>query len=120
MEGVCQLQDGDMCVSCQFRACGFILIAFLIQQLTVQTVSTPFGGFTSPTYSPIIPAVSRAAKKIIGTRVHKIKKKEPVSPHMIRKLVEKSNLDNLLELRNVCVFILAYVGFFRIEEILHL
>ena len=39
---------------------------------------------------------------------------------MIRKLVEKPNLDNLLELRNVCVFILAYVGFFRIEEILHL
>lgn len=118
MEGVCQLQDGDMCVSCKFRACSFILIAFPIQQLTLQTVGTPFGGFTSPTYSPIIPAVSRAAKRIIGTRVHK--KKEPVSPHMIRKLVEKSNLDNLLELRNVCVFILAYVGFFRIEEILHL
>ena len=81
-------------------------------------MGTPFGGFTSPTYSPIIPVVSRAAKRIIGTRVHK--KKEPVSPHVIRKLVEKSNLDNLLELRNVCVFILAYVGFFRIEEILHL
>ena len=78
----------------------------------------PFGGFTSPTYSPIIHAVSRAAKRMIGTRVHE--KKEPVSPHMIRKLVEKSNLDNLPELRNVCVFILAYVGFFRIEETLHL
>ena len=37
---------------------------------------------------------------------------------MIRKLVDISNLDNLLELRNVCVFLLAYAGFFRIEEAL--
>ena len=37
---------------------------------------------------------------------------------MIRKLVAKSSLDDLLEL-NVC-FILTYAGFFRIEEILHL
>ena len=57
-------------------------------------MGTPFGGFT-------FPAVSRAAKRIIGTRVHN--KKEPVSPHMIRKLVEKSKLDNLLELL-MCVF----------------
>ena len=45
-------------------------------------------------------------------------KKKPISPDMIRKLVDISNLDNLLELRNVCVFLLAYAGFFRIEEAL--
>ena len=54
--------------------------------------------------------------KIIGTRV--TNKKKPISPDMIRKLVDISNLDNLLELRNVCVFLLAYAGFFRIEEAL--
>ena len=39
---------------------------------------------------------------------------------MIRKLVNNSNFDNLLELRNVCIFILAYAGFFRIQEVLHI
>ena len=52
----------------------------------------------------------------MGTSV--CNKKEPVSLDMIRKFVEKSNLDNLLELRNVCIFILAFAGFFRIEEVL--
>ena len=45
-------------------------------------------------------------------------KKEPISHDMIRKLPDISNLDSLLELRNVCIFLLAYAGFFRIEEVL--
>ena len=57
-------------------------------------------------------------KNLNGTRL--VNKKEPVSADMIRKLVEKSNLENLLELRNICIFILAYSGFFRIEEVLHI
>ena len=71
----------------------------------------------SPTNSPIVHAISRASKRIIGTRV--TNKKEPISPDMIRNLVNISNLDNLLELRNVCIFLLAYARFFRIEEVLH-
>ena len=40
---------------------------------------------------------------------------------MIKKLVEASNLDNLLTLRNVCIFLLAeFAGIFRIEEVLHI
>ena len=73
-------------------------------------------GLPSPTDSPIIHDVSRAAKRLIGTRL--INKKEPILPDMIRKLVEASNLDNLLNLRNVCIFLLAFAGFFRIEEVL--
>ena len=34
--------------------------------------------------------------------------------------MKNSNLDNLLELRNECIFILAFAGFFRIEEVLHI
>ena len=73
-------------------------------------------GLPSPTDSSIIHDVSRAAKILIGTRL--INKKEPILPDMIRKLVEASNLDNLLNLRNVCIFLLAFAGFFRIEEVL--
>ena len=75
-------------------------------------------GIPSPTNSPIVHAISRASKRIIGTRV--TNKKEPISPEMITRLVDISNLDNLLELRNVCIFLLAYAGFFRIEEVLHI
>ena len=72
----------------------------------------------SPINSPIVHAISRASKRIIGTQV--TNKKELISPDMIRKLVDISNLDNLLELRNVCIFLLAYARFFRIEEVLHI
>ena len=75
-------------------------------------------GIPSPTDSPIVHSISRAAKKLIGTRL--LNKKEPISAEMIRKLVEASDLDNLLELRNVCIFLLAFAGFFRIEEVLHI
>ena len=54
----------------------------------------------------------------MGTRL--INKKEPILPDMIKKLVEASNLDNLLNLKNVCIFVLAFARFFRIEEVLHI
>ena len=38
---------------------------------------------------------------------------------MIRKLVKPSNLDNLLELRNVYIYLMAFAGFFRIK-VLHI
>ena len=75
-------------------------------------------GIPSPTNSPIIHAIRDAAKRLVGTRP--VNRKEPISAGMIRKLVDNSNFDNLLELRNVCIFILAYAGFFRIQEILHI
>ena len=73
-------------------------------------------GISSATNSPIIHAIREFAKRLAGTRP--VNKKEPISAGMIRKLVNNSNFDNLLELRNVCIFILAYVGFFRIQEVL--
>ena len=68
-------------------------------------------GIPSATESPIIHDVSRAAKRLTGTRL--INKEEPFLPGMIKKLVEASNLDNLLNLRNVCIFVLAFAGFFQ-------
>ena len=66
-------------------------------------------GIPSPTDHPIIQAVSNATKQLTGTRL--FNKKEPVSPDMLEKLVEASNLDNLVELRNVCIFLLAFAVF---------
>ena len=75
-------------------------------------------GIPSPTDSPIVHSISKAAKKLIGTRL--VNKKELISAEMIRKLVEASDFDNLLELRNVCIFLLAFAGSFRIEEVLYI
>ena len=67
-------------------------------------------GIPSPTDSPFVHPISRAAKRFTGTRL--VNKKEPISPDMITKLVEYSNLDNLLDLRNACIFILTIAGSF--------
>jgi len=67
-------------------------------------------GIPSPIDSPVINDVSRpAAKRLIGTCL--INKKEPIMPDMIQKLVEVSNLDNLLNVRNVSIFLLAFAVF---------
>ena len=82
-------------------------------------MGSQFGGDTLayPADSPVIHDVSRAAKTFIGTRL--LKRKSFLC--QIKKLVEASNLDNLLTLRNVCIFLLAeFAGFFRIEEVLHI
>lgn len=68
-------------------------------------------GIPSPPDSPIIQAVSNATKQLTGTSL--FNKKEPVSPDMLEKLVEASTLDNLLELKNVCIFLLAFAVFFQ-------
>ena len=39
---------------------------------------------------------------------------------MIKSFVNRSNLENLLDLRNLCIFLLAYTRYFRIEEVLHI
>ena len=75
-------------------------------------------GIPSPTDSPIIHAIREGANRLSGTRL--VNKKEPISADKLRKLVNNSNLQNLLQLRNVCIFVLAFSGFFRIEEVLHL
>ena len=75
-------------------------------------------GIPSPTDSPIICGLRQTAKRLSGTRV--VNKKEPISADMIKSLVNRSNLENLLDLRNLCIFLLAYTGFFRIEEAFHI
>ena len=69
-------------------------------------------------HSPIIHGLRQIARRLSGTRV--VNKKESISANMIKSLVNRSNLENLLDLRNLCIFLLAYTGFFRIEEVLHI
>ena len=76
-------------------------------------------GIPSPTDSPIIYGLRQTAKRLSGARV--VNKKEPISADMIKSLVNRSNLENLLDLRNLCIFFVSlYRIFFRIEEALHI
>ena len=43
-----------------------------------------------------------------------------VRASMIGTLVSASNLSNLLELRNVCIVVLAFAAFSGINEVLHI
>lgn len=39
---------------------------------------------------------------------------------MIKSFVNCLNLENLFDLRNLCIFLLVYLGFFRIEEVFYI
>ena len=69
----------------------------------------------SPKDSPIVQTVKEAAKRIIGASL--LHRKVPVSD-TIRQLIICSTLHNPLELRIVCIFVLASSGFFRIDQVL--
>ena len=127
MERFCLFRRQNSSFSCQDRACGRVATAYsgydpyhshsaVDSAIYRIQLDHNLVGIPSPTDSPIIHDVSRAAKRLIGTRL--INKIDPILPDNI-KLVEASKLNNLLYLRNVCIFLLAFAGFFRIEEVLY-
>ena len=75
-------------------------------------------GLPFPVDIPIIHDISKAAKKMNGA--HVVNRKQAVTADMIGTLVSASNLSNLLELRNVCIFVLAFAGIFMINEVLNI
>ena len=80
-------------------------------------------GTPSSTDSAIVLSISRISKRLIGTRFG-LQRGADITLYeheavLITKLVEPSNLDNLLESRNACISLLTFAGFFRIE-VLHI
>ena len=56
-----------------------------------------------------------AAKRILGTkRGNRI---EPLSVEILKDIIDCSDLSNTLQLRNVCLYVLCYAGFFRSGEV---
>ena len=39
---------------------------------------------------------------------------------VLKDIVEGADLSNILQLRNVCLYVLAHAGFFRSEEVLNI
>ena len=73
-------------------------------------------GVASPTNNQVVSRVREAAKRIPGAG--RPNRKEPLSVEVLKEIVEGADLSNALELRNVCLYVLSYAGFFRSEEVL--
>ena len=71
--------------------------------------------FVSPTDNPLVNRVRDAAKRILGTK--RDKRKEPLSVEILKDIIDASDLSNTLQLRNACVYVLCYPGFFRSGEV---
>ena len=69
----------------------------------------------SPTDNSVVNFVCEGAKRILGTG--KINRKEPLTSQQLDFLVNKANLSNTLELRNVCMYSLAFVGLLRFDDL---
>ena len=72
-------------------------------------------GLVSPTDNPLVNRVREAAKRILGAK--RCHRKEPLSIEIIKDIISAADLSNTLQLRNICLYVLCYAGFFRSEEI---
>ena len=75
-------------------------------------------GMATPTDNQLVCRVREAAKRVLGSG--RPNRKEPLTIKILKDVVEKADLSNILQLRNVCLFVLAYAGFFRSEEVLNI
>ena len=60
-------------------------------------------------------AVRTTSKRVLGTSV--LSRKEPISALLIHDIINKSDLDNLVKLRNVTMYVLSFAGFFRFDDV---
>ena len=65
--------------------------------------------YTVPLYSPLE-----------ANRIPFVKQKGPCFARHDKEASRGYILDNLLEIRTACIFILAFAGFFNIKEVLHI
>lgn len=75
-------------------------------------------GLPSPTEDIIVNMMREGAKRILGTKI--INRKEPLTLDHLKQIISKSNLKNLLELRNVCMFSLAFAAMLRADDLIRI
>ena len=56
-----------------------------------------------------------AANRILG--VERRNRKEPITIEILKDIIENADLSNTLQLRNVCLYVFSYAGFFSSEEV---
>ena len=69
----------------------------------------------SPTSHPTVVAVKEGAIRLSSCPVKY--RKEPLEAEHLRQLLERTDLNDLLQLRNLVMFVLAFSGFLRFSEL---
>lgn len=72
-------------------------------------------GVDSPTLHPTVIAVKEGAVRLASQPI--VNRKEPLDAHHLKVLAAETNLEDLLQLRNLVMFILAVSGFLRSSEL---
>ena len=75
-------------------------------------------GVADPTDSPIVSLLREGAKRILGTA--KINRKEPLSTDQLNEMISRANLENTLDLRNVCMYSIAFAGLLRFDDLIRI
>ena len=57
-----------------------------------------------------------AAKRILGAK--RCHRKEPLCIEIIKDVISATDLSHTVHLRNICLYVLCYAGFFRSEEVI--
>lgn len=73
----------------------------------------------SPTDNQVVSRVWNATKRILGAG--RPSRKEPLTNDVLNdiKLWKAQICENIMHLRNVCLYVLAFVKLFRSEEVLN-
>jgi len=70
-----------------------------------------FAGVDSPALHPTVMAVKEGAVRLARQPI--VNRKEPLDVHHLKLLAAETNLEDLLQLRDLAMFILAFSGFLR-------
>ena len=74
-------------------------------------------GLDSPTENATVKLVA-GSKRIIGLK--KVNRKEPLSTQDLNKLIANTDLTNLLVLRNVCIYSLAFSALLKFDDLVRI
>lgn len=75
-------------------------------------------GVPSPTNNSIVNFIREGAKRLLGTA--QTNRKQPLSIEQLNLMISNANLTNTLELRNVCMYSLAFVGLLRFDDLIRI
>ncbi|XP_020607326.1 uncharacterized protein LOC110046006 [Orbicella faveolata] len=104
--------------------CALYLQHLLESSKSVATINCAFyafkwihflAGVDSPTLHPTVMAVKEGAVRLASQPI--LNRKEALDPHHLKLLAAETNLEDLLQLRNLVMFILAFSGFLRSSEL---
>jgi len=77
-------------------------------------------GLSSPAENPFVISVRDGAIRLLSRAKDGSHRKEPLDVELLKRACAQADLDKLLDLRNILMFVLSFGGFLRSLEVLGL